>query len=157
MANIRVLGRLDRLVDYRTLNRWQLRVGNWLLPGVSGDGATVQRLVEDAPTIPHGEFVKIADATAGFQKADVDLSVVTAPTLVLHGEHLPIANEETTRRLVDQLSNTDPVVRVVPNSGHASNLDNPEFFTSALREFLLERVYPDAGGVEDPSNAGNTA
>lgn len=125
LANVRFLARLDRLVGYETLNRWQLRVGDWLLPGVSGDRVTIQRLVEEAPTIPHDEFVKIADATAGFQAADLDLSVVTAPTLVLHGEHLPMANAEVTGRLVGQLSNSDVAVRVVPGSGHASNLDDP--------------------------------
>ena len=137
MANVRFLARLDRLIDYRTLNRWQLKIGNLLLPGVSGDEVAVQRLVEDAPAISHAEFVKIADATARFPKADVDLSVVTAPTLVLHGEHLPTANEETTERLVSSLRNANTTVRVVPESGHASNLDNPQFFTSALREFLI--------------------
>lgn len=78
-----------------------------------GDEVTVQRLVEDAPT------------------------------LVLHGEHLSMANEETTERLVSSLRNADSTVRVVPENGHASNIDNPAFFTSALREFLTERVYPD--------------
>lgn len=154
MANIRFLSRLDRLVNYKTLNRWQLWVGNRLLPGISGDEVTVQRLVDDAPTIPHEEFVKIADAVARFQKVDLDLSPVTAPTLILHGEHLPTANEETTERLANQLSNTDATVRVVPNSGHASNLDDPEFFTAALREFLTGRAYSDlAGGVIDPDSA----
>jgi pimeloyl-ACP methyl ester carboxylesterase len=105
-----------------------------------GDPETIQRLVEDAPTISHGEFVKIADATARFPNVDIDLSTVTAPTLILHGEHLPMVNETTTQRLVDQLSNTDPAVQVVPGSGHASNIDNPEFFTAALREFLLKNV-----------------
>lgn len=151
LANIRFLARLDRLVDYKTLNRWQLRIGNRLLPGVSGDEMTVQRLVDESPTIPHEEFVKIADALARFPKTDLDLSVVDAPALILHGEHLPIANEETTRRLAGQLSNADPDVRVVPDSGHASNLDNPDFFTAALREFFTERVYGDAvGRVGDP-------
>ena len=83
--------------------------------------------------------------------AVIDLSVVTAPTLILHGEHLPMANEETTARLVNQLSNTDSTVHVVPASGHASNIDNPDYFTGALREFLTGRVYSDPrGGVGDP-------
>lgn len=158
LANIRFLARLDRLINYKTLNRWQLKVGNLLLPGVSGDEVTVQRLVEDAPTIPHAEFVKIADATARFPTAAIDLSGVTAPTLVLHGEHLPAANEQTTDRLVSSLRNAPTTVRVVPESGHASNLDNPEFFTSTLREFLVERVYPDVtGSVGDPTGVEGSA
>ncbi len=158
LANVRLLARVDRFIGYQTLNRWQLKVGNLLLPDVSGDEATVQRLVEEAPTIPHAEFVKIADATAQFPKSDVDLSVVTAPTLVLHGEHLPTANEATTQRLVSSLGSTDVTVHVVPGSGHASNLDNPTFFTARLREFLTERVYPGVtGGGGDPAGADGSA
>lgn len=155
LANVRFLARLDRFVDYETLNRWQLRVGNWLLPGVSGDEETVRRIVDESPPISHAEFVKIADATAGFPSANVDLSRVAAPTLVLHGEHLQTVNEETTRRLVGQLSNADPTVHVVPGGGHASNLDNPEFFTARVREFLTERVYGDGtadGGDRSTAN-----
>ena len=37
MANIRFLARLDSLINYKTLNRWQLAIGNLLLPGISGD------------------------------------------------------------------------------------------------------------------------
>lgn len=143
MANVRFLGRLDRLVGYETLNRLQMRVAQRLVPGIAGDATTVQRLMEDAPTIPHAEFVKIADATAAFPSSDVDLSVVTAPALVLHGEHLPAGFDAWAERLRDQLPNADPEVRVVPGGGHASNLDNPEFFTAALRDFLSGRVYGD--------------
>lgn len=155
MANIRVLARLDRLVGYKTLNRWQLRVGNLLLPGVSGDEETVQRLVDDGPIIPHDEFVEIADATAGFQDRKLDLSAVTAPTLILHGEHLPTANEATTERMVASLPNASTTVRVVPGSGHASNLDNPAFFTSAVREFLETRVHP--GSVDGADGSAGVA
>ncbi len=154
LANVRLLARLTRVIDYRTLNRWQLRVGNWLLPGVAGDEETIQRIVDEAPRISHEEFVKIADATAKFSEADLDLSVVTAPVLVLHGEHLPTANEAVTERLVAQFTSVDPTVHVVPRSGHASNLDNPEFFTARLREFLTGQVYSDVAGGVDESATG---
>lgn len=139
-GELRFLARLDRLVSYKALNRWQLRVGNALLPGVGGDEETVQRVVEEGQTIAHAELVKAADATARFQRAALNLSAVTAPALVLHGEHFPAANEAATRRLV-RLPNAAPDVRIVPEGGHASNLDSPEFFTRALREFLSERPY----------------
>lgn len=51
MANIRFLSRLDHIVNYKTLNRVQMWVGHRLVPGMSGDFKTVQRLVDDAPTI----------------------------------------------------------------------------------------------------------
>jgi pimeloyl-ACP methyl ester carboxylesterase len=62
-----------------------------------------------------------------------------------------MATEETTQRLVSALANAPTDVRVVPDSGHASNLDNPAFFTATLREFLVERVYPE--GVADTTQA----
>ncbi len=158
LANVRFLARLDRFIDYKTLNRWQLRIGNRLLPGISGDPEAVQRLVDEAPTIPHREFVKIADATARFPDAAVDLSTVTAPSLVIHGANLPTANEELTARLVGQLSNSEVTVHIVPGSGHASNLDNPAFFTGVLREFLAGRVYDDtATGTGFSGGQGRSA
>lgn len=141
MANVRVLARIDRFVRYETLNRIQMWIAQRLVPGMAGDAVTVQRLMEEAPTIPHDEFVKIADATALFTKRDLDLSVVTAPGLVLQGEHLPAGFEAWAERLVEQLPNADPEVRVVPGGGHASNLDNPEFFTAVLGTFLEERAF----------------
>lgn len=143
MANIRILSRLDRFIGYKTLNKLPLRVGHRLVPGMAGDRETIQRLVDDTPTIPHDEVVKIADATARFPKGDLDLSVVTVPALVLHGEHLPSGFKAWAEQLRDQLSNADPEVRTVPGGGHASNVDNPAFFTETIREFLEERVYDD--------------
>jgi pimeloyl-ACP methyl ester carboxylesterase len=34
----------------------------------------------------------------------------------------------------------DATLRIVPDAGHASNLDNPEFFTAALRSFLEKQA-----------------
>lgn len=38
----------------------------------------------------------------------------------------------------------DAAVDRVPGAGHASNLDDPEYYTAAVRS-LLERAYPDGG------------
>jgi pimeloyl-ACP methyl ester carboxylesterase len=51
-ANLRVLGLLDRVVRYTTLNRVQTWIGDRLAPGVAGDGVTTQRLMEAAPGSP---------------------------------------------------------------------------------------------------------
>lgn len=80
---------------------------------------------------------------------DIDLSVVTAPALVLHDEHLPTANQETIAELCRQLGNADPTVEVVPGSGHASTIDDPSYFSTALRAFLTDRVHGDAIGGTD--------
>jgi len=128
------VGLLDRFVRYTTLNRIQLWVGNRLAPGVAGDGVTVRRLIEEPPTIPHPGVRKIARAVAGFPESDFDAPRVTAPALVLYGEHAPAVFRAAHARLAGHLENADVDVTVVPG-GHASHIDNPAFFTDAVREF----------------------
>lgn len=135
-ANLRFFGRLDRFVRYTTLNRFQTWVGNRLSPGVAGDGTTTQRIMDGAPTIPHAEFVKIADSMASLPESDLDASQITAPTLVMHGEDLPAVLQDMHRKLVEELTNADVEFTVIPDAGHASNIDNPAFFSTVVREFL---------------------
>ena len=137
-ANLRVFGLLDRFVRYTTLNRFQTWVGHRLSPGVAGDGTTTQSLMEDAPTISHAEFVKIANSMADFPNSELDASRITVPTLVMHGENLPAVLRNMHRTLAEQLTNADVAFTVVPDAGHASNIDNPAFFSESVREFLSE-------------------
>jgi pimeloyl-ACP methyl ester carboxylesterase len=134
-ANLKFLARLDRVVRYTTLNRLQTRIGNALSPGVAGAGTATQRIMETGPTIPHREFAKIARAVATFPRSDVDLAAITAPVLVVHGEHLPATMVAMADRIVDGLANAPTDTVVVPDAGHASNVDNPEVFTEAVRKF----------------------
>lgn len=145
-ANLRFFGWLDRFVRYTTLNRFQTWVGTRLSPGVAGDGATTQRIMEEAPTIAHAEFVKIANSMASFPESDLDSSQITVPTLVMHGENIPAVLRDMHRKLAEGLLNADVAFTVVPDAGHASNIDNPQFFSTAVREFLAERVYSSTAG-----------
>jgi pimeloyl-ACP methyl ester carboxylesterase len=43
----------------------------------------------------------------------------------------------------DALPNADVELTVVPDAGHAVNLDNPEFFNRTVGEFL-DRIHGDA-------------
>lgn len=54
---------------------------------------TTQRLMEEAPMISHVEFVKIANSMARFPKSYLDTSQITVPTLVMHGENVPMVTE----------------------------------------------------------------
>ena len=137
-SNLRFFALLDRVVRYPTLNKLQLRVGNLLSPGVATDADTIQRLVEDAPRISHAEFAKIATAMARFPESDFDGSEIDVPVLLLYGEHAPKAFQTMHTRLAESLTNADVAVTVVPDAGHASNIDNPAFFTAAVREFAHE-------------------
>jgi 3-oxoadipate enol-lactonase len=67
--------------------------------------------------------------------ATAELTKVTAPTLVVVGEHdvvTPLADAEGLTHLV----NGSKLV-VIPGAGHLSNLENPTAFNAALREFIL--------------------
>ena len=139
-ANLRVFATLDRVVRYKTLNRFQLRVGNLLKPGVAGEGGTIQDLIDTGPTISHAEFVKIVDSLVSFPRGDdVVLSRIDAPTLVLYGEDEPSFVRDHAV-LLGELIRDAGTVTEIPDAGHASNIDNPVFFTEAVRQFLHERV-----------------
>jgi pimeloyl-ACP methyl ester carboxylesterase len=139
-ANLRLFARLDRVVRYTTLNRVQTWVGERLAPGVAGDGETTQRLMEDAPTIPHAEFAKVARSVAAVPTSDLDASRITAPTLVLYGEHAPAFLRAIHAGVADRLGNAPVDVVAVPDAGHASNVDNPAFFAEAVRSFARRMV-----------------
>lgn len=142
-ANLRFFALLDRVVRYKRLNRFQTWVGQRVAPGIAGDRATVQRLVDEGPTISHPEFVKIMEALGAFPRSDFDISPISAPTLILYGENEPAMFRTAAAYMRERLTGADVEVRVVPDAGHASNLDNPAFFTAAVRELAEETV---AGG-----------
>jgi pimeloyl-ACP methyl ester carboxylesterase len=64
-----------------------------------------------------------------FDEEPVELSSIAVPSLVLYGEHEPPYLRRHVATFRAELA--DAVVREVPGAGHASNLDNPGFFTEA--------------------------
>jgi hypothetical protein len=92
------------------------------------------------------EFAKRMRALARYRDLSVDLPSVSVPTLVLYGENeLPFVVRHTAA-----LAAGLPAVEgdAAPDAGHASNLDNPEYFTDAVAGFLAD-VYRDESGDED--------
>lgn len=121
--------------------------------GASGNYENIKRLRKGAPAMESDEFAKVIRAMASFPELEVDLSAISVPTLVLYGENELGFIRRHVQKLGTEIPNT--VVRAVPNAGHASNLDNPEFFSAALREFLAGRVYSDvAENGGDPEGVG---
>jgi pimeloyl-ACP methyl ester carboxylesterase len=115
-ANLRFFGLLDRVVRYTTLNQVQTWIGDRLAPGVAGDRVTTQRLMEEAPGIPHAEFRKIARSVADFPESDFDAARITAPTLIMYGEHTPAVLRDVHARLAEHLRNAETEVTVVPDA-----------------------------------------
>ncbi len=71
--------------------------------------------------------------------ADEDVRRVTCPTLVCHGDNDRIQSLDYAHHLAATLP--DAELYVVPESGHAVQLDQPELFVGALERFLA-RVLP---------------
>jgi pimeloyl-ACP methyl ester carboxylesterase len=144
-TNLRVFAALDRVIRYKSLNRFQMRVGNLIKPGVAGEGGTVQELVDTGPMINHTEFVKIVHSLAAFSRSgNVELSQISVPTLILYGENEPSLMRDHAVMMGKLIPNTSTVTEI-PGAGHASNIDNPVFFTEALQEFLNGWAYNNNG------------
>jgi pimeloyl-ACP methyl ester carboxylesterase len=63
-----------------------------------------------------------------------DLPSMDVPTLILHGAEdqlIPVAEAEAMAKAMPQAK-----LEIVPSAGHLPNLENPDFFNDAVREFL---------------------
>lgn len=140
-ANLRVFAVLDRIIRYKKLNRFQTWIGQRLKPGVAGDSVTIQQLIDDGPTIPHGEFVKIVGSLVAFPTSDLDLSNINVPTVVLYGENEPSFVHRQAHIIADAIPSAS--IREIPGAGHASNLDNPGVFTGVIQD-LAQKVDGDS-------------
>ena len=126
---LRTVIALVRLVGYDRAKAVLLRFGRKL----EGDEATSLR-VEAFPDMNTAAAVNAFRAVTSFHETQVDLASITVPTLILYGER----ESSVVSRHVPTLAAAIPhaTVREVPNAGHASPWDNPEFFNGAVREFL---------------------
>lgn len=123
-----------RLVGYERVEKAMVWIHERLSKGASGDYGQVKNLRAGGPKMETAEFAKVIRAVASFHETAVDYSSISAPTLVLYGEHEPAFMRRHAPKMRAEIPNA--VVLKVPGGGHTSNLDNPEFFTDAVREFL---------------------
>jgi pimeloyl-ACP methyl ester carboxylesterase len=143
-----------RLLGLERVERANVRLTALVSPGADGDYETVERLRGTGPAMATEEFAKVVRSMARPRDPPVDLSAVSAPTLVLYGEYdLPFVRLHAARFAAHV-----PTVEVdeVPDAGHASNLDDPEYVTAAIREFL-EAHADKADGGTDSTDANGTA
>lgn len=128
---------LVRLVGYNRAKDLLMWSGRKL----EGDTTTSLR----TETFPDMDTVAAANAfqtVASFHDIDVDLPSITVPTLILYGEHEPSIISRHAPTLAAEVP--DSTVQEVPNAGHASPWDNPEFFNSTIQTFLARRVPVEA-------------
>ena len=139
-----------RLFGYERVERVNVWLTDRLFGGVAGNYGNVERVRETGPGMTTDEFVKVIRSMERFG-GPLDLSAVAVPALVMYGENeLPFVVRHAAE-LAARLP--DAVVDRVPGGGHASNLDDPDYYTAAVRS-LLERAYPD-GGVGSGSGSGD--
>jgi pimeloyl-ACP methyl ester carboxylesterase len=115
----------------------------------AGDYATIERLQSEMPPIPAEEFAKIVRAILAFyRQGEGDYRSIAVPTLVMHGENTMGISRRHCEKLAREIP--DASLRVVPGGGHASNLDDPEFYSDAIAE-LLGRIDYDPVDASDGS------
>ncbi|SFF96139.1 Pimeloyl-ACP methyl ester carboxylesterase [Halopelagius inordinatus] len=128
---------LVRLVGYNRAKGLVLWVGRTL-----ERNQTTSLRTDAFPDMATVDAVNALDAVADFHTTDIDLSSITVPTLILYGEHETALIGRHAPTLSARIPNS--TVRQVPDAGHASPWDNPEFFESAIRAFLASRTRIEA-------------
>lgn len=123
-----------RLFGYERVEKAVVWLQERFSEGASGEYEHVEHIHAAGPEVPTAEIVKVARALAGFEDTVLGYRSISVPTLVLYGEN----DAKFIRRYASALGEAiyGAVVREVPDAGHVANLDNPDFFTGAVREFL---------------------
>ena len=95
----------------------------------------LQRHEADFPELSEEESAKIREAIESYPAEFVDYSLISVPALLLYGEY-EIA---LISRHAKYMGNVIPHAKAVqiPNAGHVSTVDNPEFVVGSLRELLV--------------------
>ncbi|MFW9802067.1 MAG: alpha/beta fold hydrolase [Candidatus Thorarchaeota archaeon] len=93
-------------------------------------------LIQDQLRMKQTEFLKLMDAIYGFKL--LDLASIKVPTLVVLGENERKAVFPHADKMIELIENSKKVI--VPDAGHASNLENPTEFNRVLDD-LLEHVF----------------
>jgi 3-oxoadipate enol-lactonase len=91
----------------------------------------VRRMITGTPT---ETAIAALAGMAARRDATADLAGMDVPTLVLVGEHDGLTPPEVARSMADWLPRA--TLRVIPDAGHVSNLENADAFNRALVEFL---------------------
>lgn len=126
-ATVRLLGP-ERWTDFAFRLATLTRGESWF-----GRDESVQSYVrETMAAFSTSEYNKIFGAIYDFRM--VDLGAIEVPTLVLNGEFESDSVFRHTTTLERRIQDVE--TRVIPDAGHTSNMENPDGFSEALRDFL---------------------
>jgi 3-oxoadipate enol-lactonase len=135
----KLINALSVVIDRDRLMAVIHRINEWRYdPRGAGDMEKIERILqshaEDVPESSEEESTKIRKALESYSSASIDYSSIVVPSLILYGEYeIPLI-----RRHAKYMEKVIPHAEAgqIPNAGHVSTVDNPEFVVTSLRKFL---------------------
>lgn len=103
------------------------------LVGPNAGAAARARLRASVAALRKGSYLKTIEASLAFDR-DADVERISAPTLLLYGEHDRLTPPELGRALHARIAGSR--FAVIRDAGHLPNLERPEAFNAALLGFL---------------------
>jgi pimeloyl-ACP methyl ester carboxylesterase len=97
-----------------------------------GDEEIIEYEKNEMLSLDKKEYLKIFGSLYDFKLQE--LTLVQVPTLVLNGEHEPKSIFKHAEKIQSLVPNCE--VDVIKNTGHTSNMENPEEFNQKISEFL---------------------
>ena len=93
---------------------------------------------EEFPEIQDEEFEKVENMLKLYHSMEIDHSSIAVPSLLMYGGR----ERETAARHAKYMAKAipDAEARGIPNAGHNSHVDNPEFIIESLRELLATAI-----------------
>ena len=112
-----------------------------------GSEPTVAEWVRQISQCDRGALRRAVLAVANRTAVTSEIAAITAPTLVIVGEHDTATPPERSRVITGAIGGAR--LEIVPNSGHSSTIEQPDAVTSLIRSFITG---VDAG-IADPPKA----
>ena len=109
------------------------KVANWLL-GPNPREDALRRAVAAHAELHVESYIKTVRASAGWNRAR-DLPQIEVPVLLIFGDKDPLTPPHIGEYMCEKIPNAR--LEVIEESGHLSNLEQPEAFNRAVLDFLL--------------------
>ena len=130
-----------RLVKWTIRRMSAQRYADWSFKYFDMDDDVREYLKNEQLKMPQEELIKIVAAVYKFKQLAIE--TIGVPTLVIIGENERKAVFPHAGKMLELIPDARKVI--VPEAGHASNLENAEFFNSELDVFLKGLVKAGAG------------
>ncbi|ELZ23609.1 alpha/beta hydrolase fold protein [Halosimplex carlsbadense 2-9-1] len=103
----------------------------------SGDLDEADRIQRDydssVPEMRATEREKVTEALTSYYDVTIDYETFDVPALVMYGEYEPSMTARHAEYIYDRIPDCE--LRTIPDAGHSSHVDNPEFVCDSIRTF----------------------